>query len=107
MPARNIINSTKNQRQESLTYAGADANNVYTIYLGIAKGVTTTTTNIPVGSMVYSVAVSLNFVNSSASVNTTYEWMIVKFRDGQNTGGEFGTPSGASWSSIGNFFSQI
>lgn len=100
-PMRNIINSVKNQRQESVTYAGSDANNVYNVYVGVGRGETATTVNIPVGSMVYSVNVSMNYVNSSASLNTTLEWMIVKFRDGQNTGGEFGTPSGASWSTIG------
>ncbi len=98
---RNIVNSFKHQRQESVTYAGADANNVFQVVTAVAQGTVITPGNVPVGAMVYSVDVSVNFVNSSASVNTTYEWFIVKFRDGQNAGGEFGTPNGASWSSIG------
>ncbi len=97
----NPIQSVKNQRNEDVTYAGADVNNVYNLAVGVAVGAATNTINIPTGSHVYSFDVSVNYINSSASINTTYSWMIVKFRQGQTTGSEFATPSGSSWTNIG------
>jgi len=97
-----VIQSTKMQRQETVTYVGASENNVYNLVIGKnLAGVINNVQDVPVGAKVYSVDVSVNFISASSSDTGTYSWMIVKFRDGQTAGGQFATPDASNWSNIG------
>ncbi len=53
------------------------------------------------GKKVFSVDVSVNFVNGSATEAGVYSWMLLKLRAGQSIVGEFAATDASSWSNIG------
>jgi len=95
------IVTVKKQRAEVVTYAGLNANNVYTLYTGVAPGILETTSTVHTGKKVFSVDLSVNFISSSGGISGVFNWMLYKLRDGQSTNGEFAALDAASWSNIG------
>ena len=102
------IVSYKHQNSENSTYVGGDANNNYILYSGVAQGTPSTPTNVPSGSKVASVVVTVNFISGDASTTGLYSWMIVKLRDGQEISDIAGTDA-SNWSNVGtsNMRNQI
>ncbi len=98
-----ITQSVKLQRQETVSYVGANANNIFQINIGkelpdvLVNGI-----DNPVGSKVFSVDVSVNFISSTGGQTGTFEWFIWKARTSQSTAGVFADPAGANWSTLGN-----
>lgn len=96
-----VIVSEKKQRNENITYLGGNANNNYTLLTGIATGVAETVSTAHVGKKLFSVDVSVNFVNGTANTGSTYNWMVWKAHAGQTTSNEFAANNASSWSVIG------
>ncbi len=94
------IVSFKHQRNETVSYLGSNANNIYTIYTGVQSGTGSGPQTVPVGEKVYSVDVSVNFIPATASAGSDYSWMLVHYRSDQDQNVLFSTPH-SSWSSIG------
>ncbi len=93
------IVSYKHQRSEIVTYVGGNVNNTTDIYTGVAIGGTGPQT-VAVGAKVYSVNITVAYVNSSASTPGDYSWMVAHYRAGQTVSGSFPSPS-SNWSNIG------
>ncbi len=97
-----ITQSVKLQRKETSTYVGANANFVYQVNIGkeLADVLTNQIDN-PVGSKVFGVDISVNFISSTGGQTGTFEWFIWKARTSQSTAGVFSDPKGADWSELG------
>ncbi len=95
------IVTEKKQRAETISYAGADANNIYDLYIGINTGLLETTSTVQTGKKVFSVDVSVNFVSSSASITGPYSWMLIKLRQGQSIAAVFAATDASNWTNIG------
>ncbi len=98
---RAISNTFKNQRSETSTYAGLGANNAYTVATGTPVVGAATQPDVPVGSVIKAITVNISYINSSSTANTSWSWMLVKFRKGQSLNNEFGATNASNWSSIG------
>jgi len=101
MTMRAPIVSKKHQRQSNSTYVGGGVNFDLLVYQGVAEPDSSLVQNVTVGEKVYSVDVSINYIQESSSGNSTINWMLVHTRDGQVIDTLFGTPNGADWSNIG------
>ncbi len=96
------IVSSKHQRQEIVSYAGGNANNIVDCYIGQGPGSEQAiATNVPAGQKVFSIDISVNYINGSASVNTSWAWMLVHLREDQTVAGLFAASSAPDWTTIG------
>ncbi len=95
------IVSYKHQRQEDITYIGTGANNFYTVYTGTGPGSTATPDTVPAGNKVFSVNVSLNYINPEGSGTATINWMIIHLRADQNINTLFAATDASNWTNIG------
>ena len=93
------IISVKNQRSEKQSVTPT-ANITFDALVAVDVGAPTKIlgNEVPVGAMVYSMDVSVNFISSGASVTGNFEWYIGKIRNGQAITDI--TPS-PDWSNIG------
>jgi len=95
------IVSFKHQRQTQLTYVGAVANQIITVYQGGEAGASASVFSVPNGNKVYSVDISLNFIHTSGSGTTRVNWMLVHLRDGQDVDSLYAPTDASNWSNIG------
>ncbi len=102
MIMRAPVVSYKHQRQTDTTYIGTSANAITTFYTGGAPGATASIGVVPAGNKVFSVNVSVNFVQTSSSGNSRIEWCIVHLRADQTFDSLFASPGGCNWTTIGN-----
>jgi len=101
MVMRAPIVSYKHQQQADITYAGAQANLIYDVYIGGAPGIAAGVAIVPAGNKVYGINVSVNFVQTSSSGNTRINWFMTHLRSGQTVDGEFAASDASNWSNIG------
>ena len=101
MVMRAPVVSYKHQRQTDVTYIGTNANQVITFYTGSAPGATAGVGTVPAGNKVFSLDISVNFVQTSSSGNSRIEWCIVHLRADQDFDTLFASPGGCNWSNIG------
>ncbi len=94
------IVSQKHQLNIDQSYAGSDANVLIELYNVVGTDVLETGNNLHVGKKVFSVDVSINYVNSSPSTQGTYSWALIHLRQDQSIGTLFGTPA-TQWSVLG------
>jgi len=80
----NPIQSVKNQIAQKQTIL-ADANIQHFVMDTVEVGAPTKVTGIevPVGAIVYSVDVSVNFVSSTGGITGNIDWVFIKLRAGQ------------------------
>ena len=98
-----VIQSTKHQRQEKLSYIGGNANNVFIVGLGKElPDVTANGQDVPVGAKIFSIDVSVNYITSGGGTTGSFEWFVWKARAGQDTTACFADPAGADWTTLGN-----
>ncbi len=95
------IVSYKHQASENITYAGLNANNNVFLFSGIAPGAEISPTTVAAGNKVYGVNVSVNFTTNTGTEGSTYSWMLVYFRQGQNLSSNFPGSESSNWSTIG------
>ncbi len=91
----------KHMFNQDTSYAGADANNFHILYQGGAPGSSSSIVAIPAGNRVYSVDVTVSFVNGSANAGGTWAWMLVYLRDGQDITSLIATSGAPRWSNVG------
>jgi len=95
------IVSYKHQRQEDVTYVGGGANNNTIVFTGDAPGAAASLQGVPAGNKVYSVDVSVNYIQESSSGNSILNWMLVHLRDDQTVNTLFAATQAANWTTIG------
>ena len=95
------IVSYKHQRQEVATYTGVVANHENQLFVGLAPGSAEAPQTAIAGHKVYSVDISLTFVQTSSSGNSPISWMLVHTRDGQDIDSCFAATDASNWSNIG------
>jgi len=100
-PMQAPIVSYKHQRQTAVTYLGAVANQIITVFQSEPPGGQAQVFGVPAGNKVYSLDVSMNFIHTSGSGSTTINWMLCHLRDGQNVDDLFASTDAANWSNIG------
>jgi len=100
------IVSYKHQRQTDVTYTGSSVNQLVTVYQGGAPGGAAQVFEVPAGNKVYSVDISVNYVQESSSGTTRLNWMLVHLRDGQTVDAQFAPTDAANWSNIGESSSR-
>ena len=101
MQMRAPIVSQKFQRNEDITYVGANANNIYELYEAVATSTPESGINIHYAKKVFSINLSVNFLSGTSNEGSTYSWMVVHLRADQVIGTLFGSPA-STWSTIGN-----
>ncbi len=96
----NPIQSVKNQIAQKLSYAGASANNIFNIATVVDVGAPTKITGVecPVGSHVFSVYVTVDYIVTAASTAGTCDICVVKLRAGQVFATEF---TNCDWTNLG------
>ena len=94
------IVSQKQQKNEDVSYLGAGANHIYTLYSAVDINTAESVENIHYSKKVFRVHVSVNYISGSSAESSTYSWMIVHLRADQVVGTLFGTPA-SQWSVIG------
>ena len=101
MPMRAPIISYKHQFQQNTSYTGNADNEALVLFTGMEPGAQASPTTVPAGNKVYSVDVSVNYIQTSSSGNATINWVLCHLRSGQTYTGLFSQPGGADWSVIG------
>ena len=95
------IVSYKQQRQEVVSYVGTVANLEYQLYVGLGAGGVQAPQTAIAGHKVYSVDMSITFVQTSSSGNSAISWMLVHTRDGQTIDQCYAATDASNWSNIG------
>ncbi len=97
---RNPIQSRKYQVAEKVSYL-ANANQQVTLAQGVEIGTAVTTNQVPVGAMIYSVDVSVNFTSESGGTTGNWEFFLIKLRSGQSIDTNIAATSAGDWSNLG------
>ncbi len=95
------IHSSKNTANEVISYLGGLANNDVVCMTGAGKAAATGVATANVGDRIFSIAISMNFVNASAANGGDFSWALILLRSGQSISTEFGATNATSWSTIG------
>ena len=96
------IVSEKRQKQVDVTYVGTNANFDVLLYRGVKEADTSNVFSVVNGEKVYSVDVSVNFIQESSSGNSVVNWSLVHLRAGQDIDSLFASTGAANWTTIGN-----
>ncbi len=101
-PRMAIVQSFKQQREETVSYAGLNANNQYVVVFGVAAdALANDRKNVPVGAKVSSVFITVDFVSATGGATGTFSWMYTCLRAGQAIGTEFAATDASNWSNVG------
>ena len=100
MPMRAPIVSFKHQHSKTVSYVGGNVNDTFVVNIGTVTNTAVSPGSTPLGNKMYSVDVTVSFVNASASTGTDFSWMLVHLRTGQTIAGLFPGIS-SNWSQIG------
>ena len=92
--------SFKHQHAQITSYIGGNANEEFVILAGTNQVAPVSPTTAPIGHKMYSVDVTVNFVNGSANNASDWSWAIYHLRQDQTIVGLFGAQA-SNWSSIG------